>query len=121
MDLKSLNLKIKNWIEWLRGLDEKRKKTILWTIAGIFAVIMGFFWVKSAMYKLENLESIDFNFPQIETSEFENSFENIKTEAEKPENGSEGVVGNSPESEEIRSQIQALEERLNRLETDPIK
>jgi len=67
MDFKKIKEKIKNFVEYLRGLDEKQKKTILWSIIGVLGVIMAFFWIKSVMYKLENIEAINFNLPQIET------------------------------------------------------
>jgi len=67
MDFKKIKEKLKNFVEYLRGLDDKQKKVILWTVVGIFGAIMAFFWIKSVMYKLENLEPINFNLPQIET------------------------------------------------------
>ena len=60
MDIK---LKIKNWLEWLRGLSDTKKKIILWTIVAIAAAIMGYFWVKSA---INNFKKINESVRQIE-------------------------------------------------------
>lgn len=57
---------LKDFIKKLQGLEEKQKKIILWAIVGILAVIMGFFWIKSTLYRLENMESVDLQFPQLE-------------------------------------------------------
>ena len=59
--------KLKNFLTKLQSLDDKRKKIIMWFIVGIFGLIMGFFWIKGVIYKLENMEPINFNFPQVET------------------------------------------------------
>jgi len=71
---KKIREKTAKFIEYLRGLEDKQKKIIMWAVVGILGLIMGIFWVKSVMYKLENLKSIDFNLPQIETTtELENN------------------------------------------------
>lgn len=69
---KKIEERTKNFIEYLRGLEDKQKKIILWTIVVILGLIMGYFWIRSVMYKLEKLHSTDFSFPQIETTNFEN-------------------------------------------------
>jgi len=57
MDIK---LKIKNWLEWLRGLSDMNKKIILWTIVAIAAVIMGYFWVRETV---NNFQKINIQIP----------------------------------------------------------
>jgi len=74
MDIKQIKEKSKIYLTKLQNLEEKKKKIIMWVIVGILGLIMGYFWVKSVMYKLENLGSIEFNMPQIET------INNIQTE-----------------------------------------
>jgi cytoskeletal protein RodZ len=123
MDFKKIKEKTKISIEKLRGLDEKQKKVILWATVGIFGLIMGFFWVKGAMYDLEHLE---VNFPQLETpSELEdnlqtvqNSFENIESENIKDENIVDDSTVETESKEEIENQIKILEEKLNNMEKD---
>jgi len=74
MDIKQIKEKSKIYLTKLQNLEEKQKKIIMWVIVVILGLIMGYFWVKSVMYKLENLGSIEFNMPQIETTtELENN------------------------------------------------
>jgi len=68
MNIKKIKEKIAKFIEYLRGLDDKNKKTILWVIVVILGIIMAFFWIKSVMYKLEHLEPINLDFSQVEVS-----------------------------------------------------
>jgi len=67
MDFKKIKEQLKSFLDKLRSLEDKQKKTILWTIVGILGVIMAFFWIKGVMYNLEHLDSVNFNIPQIET------------------------------------------------------
>ncbi len=59
---------IKKYITKLQSLTDKQKKIILWAIVGVLAIIMGYFWIRSAGERLnkisENLGQI--NLPQIE-------------------------------------------------------
>jgi len=41
--------KIRIFITKLQNLPEQKKKIILWTVVGILAVIMGFFWIRGAI------------------------------------------------------------------------
>mgnify|MGYP001591091465 FL=1 len=45
----------KNFIAKLQNLPENKKKIILWTIVVILGLIMGYFWIKSAMNNLQKL------------------------------------------------------------------
>jgi len=111
MDFKKIKEKTKGFVDKLRSLEDKQKKTILWTIVGILGVIMAFFWIKGVMYKIEHLDSVKFNIPQIETSTgIENSLPN--------ENLMENSTSESENKEEIQNQIKNLEEKLNQLETN---
>jgi len=62
---------IKTHITKLQRLPERNKKIVLWTIVAILAIVMGFFWIKSAMNKLSQIgnEIGQIEFPQIETAE----------------------------------------------------
>jgi len=56
--------KIRTFLIKLQNLPEKKKKIILWTIVAILAVVMGFFWVKNAVYTFskmgESVKSVKF-------------------------------------------------------------
>ncbi len=58
----------KSKLEYLRNLPDKQKKIILWVIVAVLAIIMGFFWVKSAINRISNLgsEIENVQFPSIE-------------------------------------------------------
>jgi len=73
MDFQNLKQKIKDFIVKLQGLDEKQKKIIMWTIVGILGIIMGIFWIKSTLYKIENMGEINLNLPQFENIEIKNT------------------------------------------------
>jgi cell division protein FtsL len=63
---KDFKLKIKNYVTKLQSLSENKKKIILWATVVFLGLIMGYFWVKSVIYKLNNLENIDLEFPELE-------------------------------------------------------
>ena len=65
----NFKLKIKNYLEGLQNLPDNKKKIILWVVVGVLAVIMGFFWIRSAGERLNKIgESMgNINFPQMET------------------------------------------------------
>jgi len=50
-----LQMNFQEFINKLQKLPDKQKKIILWVIVIILAFIMGFFWFKSAINKLEKL------------------------------------------------------------------
>jgi len=58
---KDFKLKIKNFVDKLRDLSENKKKIILWSIVVVLGLIMGYFWVKSVILKLNNLETTNLN------------------------------------------------------------
>ncbi|MCX6718730.1 MAG: hypothetical protein NTY81_04010 [Candidatus Staskawiczbacteria bacterium] len=49
-------MKIREFIIKLQNLPEQKKKIILWTIVVILAVIMGYFWIVSAMNSLSKIK-----------------------------------------------------------------
>jgi hypothetical protein len=63
--------KIRNFLAKLQNLPEDRKKTILWSIVAILAIIMGVWWFvgfKNALPKITGgLQQIEL--PKIETPE----------------------------------------------------
>jgi len=64
-------MNFKESITKLQNLPDNQKKIVLWTIVGILAVIMGFFWVRGAISNFSKMgESLgNIEFPQIETSD----------------------------------------------------
>ncbi len=60
---------IHSYIEKLRALPDKQKKIVLWTIVVILVLIMGYFWIKSTVDKLNKLgESMgQVKLPEIQT------------------------------------------------------
>jgi len=80
MDFKNIKEKFKSFIEHLRGLDEQQKKTIILVIVVILGLIMGFFWLRSAVIRLGNFESMDLKFSGPEMPEIFPS--NTQSEAE---------------------------------------
>lgn len=66
MDFK---LQIKNWLEKLRALPEKNKKIILWAVVAVLAIILGSFWVRSAINRLNEMGNDlgQIQFPEIES------------------------------------------------------
>lgn len=71
----NFKFQISNYLNRLRNLPDNKKKIILWVIVGVLAVVMGFFWIKSAADKLNKLgESANqIKFPQIEIPQTENN------------------------------------------------
>jgi hypothetical protein len=59
-------MKIREFIQKLQNLPEHNKKIILWTIVAIFAVILGYFWIISA---INNLDKIGKNVSQVKLPE----------------------------------------------------
>src|SRR3989339_561754 len=59
------------YLEKLRGLSDKNKKIVLWTIVVVLGLMMGFFWIKGAGNALSNLGSQMGNvqLPNIETQD----------------------------------------------------
>jgi len=66
MSLKSVKQKFKNWVEWLRSLEDGRKKIILWIIVAILGVIMTYFWLQGTLNRIRSLDKLNFNFPEME-------------------------------------------------------
>ncbi|MEK7562091.1 MAG: hypothetical protein AAB509_00215 [Patescibacteria group bacterium] len=64
----NFKVQISNYLDKLRGLSDKRKKIVLWSVVAVMAIIMGYFWIKSAADKLNKLgESVgQIKLPQIE-------------------------------------------------------
>ena len=61
-------MNIRPHIEKLQGLSDIKKKIILWTVVAVLAIVMGFFWVKGAMYNfskigqsVQNIKVLDLN------------------------------------------------------------
>jgi hypothetical protein len=71
----------KEYITKLQNLPEQKKKIILWVIVGIVAIVMGYFWSKSAAVNFSKIgqELQKIELPKIETPEFpEINLENIQ-------------------------------------------
>jgi len=56
-------INLREYLEKLRALPEVTKKIILWAIVAILAVVLGFFWVRSAM---NNFSKMGESFGKIE-------------------------------------------------------
>lgn len=48
-------MNIHSYIEKLRALPDKQKKIILWIIIAVLVLVMGYFWIKSVVDKLDKL------------------------------------------------------------------
>ena len=61
-------MQIKEFITKLQNLSEQKKKIVLWTIVVVLGVIMGFFWVRSAMNKFSEMGQAvgQIEFPSLE-------------------------------------------------------
>lgn len=66
MSFKGAKQKFKNWIEWLRSLEDGHKKIILWIIIAILGLVMAFFWFQGTINRIKSLDRINFNFPEME-------------------------------------------------------
>lgn len=75
LKLDNLKLKIKGYIDKLRVLPEKQKKIILWATVVVLGLIMGYFWFKSVIYRLNNLEQINLNI-ELPSNSDNNGLEN---------------------------------------------
>lgn len=66
-------MKIKEFIAKLQNLPDNKKTIVLWTIVAVLAIIMGYFWVNSAIKNLSEMgESIgQIQLPEIETPKTE--------------------------------------------------
>ena len=53
--IENFKLKIKDYLERLRGLSDKNKKIVLWTIVAVLGLIMGLFWINGAVNSLLKL------------------------------------------------------------------
>lgn len=74
------------FIEKLRGLSDVQKKILIVVIVGICAIILGFFWLRSAAKNLSNwstsINSIDFpeiNLPDVDIPDQNNQVADWKT------------------------------------------
>lgn len=76
-------MNIRDFIIKLQNLPENNKKIILWAIVAILAVVMGFFWVRSAIdsftkmgesVKLIEFPSVDIGAPPLD------AFKNLPAE-----------------------------------------
>lgn len=47
--------KIRNFLEKLQGLPEKKKKIILWSVVSFSAIVMGYFWVNSVILAIPKI------------------------------------------------------------------
>ncbi len=63
--------KIRNFFEKAQNWPDNKKKIVLWAIVAILAVIMGFFWVRSAINNFSKIgESMgNIELPKIDTSD----------------------------------------------------
>ena len=71
--IENFKLKFKNYLERLRGLSDKNKKIVLWTIVAVLGIIMGLFWINGTMNSLSKLGSQvgEMKLPDIEMSQTE--------------------------------------------------
>ena len=50
-------MNLKEYITKLQNLPDNKKRAILWSVVGIFAGVMGFFWIMSVRDKLPKIEN----------------------------------------------------------------
>ena len=64
-------MKIKDFVQKLQALSDKKKKIVLWTIVVVLGLIMGFFWIRGAIDSFSKIgQSIgEVKIPQINTSD----------------------------------------------------
>lgn len=64
-------MKIYEIIEKLRNLPDKQKKAIIIVVVCILSFVLGFWWVRSSMERLNNLGQVtkDIKLPQIDLPE----------------------------------------------------
>ncbi len=63
-------MNFKDYLQKLQALPDKQKKIVLWTIVAILAIVMGYFWIRSAAKRLEDLGK-SVKIPQIEMPQTE--------------------------------------------------
>lgn len=63
-----MKIDFKKFIENLRALSDMKKKIILFSIVIISGIIMGYFWVKSTVQRIDsiNMELGKINFPSLD-------------------------------------------------------
>jgi len=61
-------MNLKESLEKLQNLSDNKKKIVLWTVVGVLAVIMGFFWVRGAVDSLSKIGDVakSINLPSID-------------------------------------------------------
>ena len=66
-------MRIHEFITKLQNLPDNRKKTIIWVIVIVLAIILGVFWLKSAGDRLNKLgqEAENIKLPEIEIPKVE--------------------------------------------------
>ncbi len=91
--------KIRNFIEKLQSLPEIRKKIILFSVIGVFAIILGYFWVQSTRGNIskigQSLTSLDL--PKIDLQQGANT--NFPSVTD---------VLNSPDGKAVSDTLQSL-------------
>ena len=62
--------KIKNFFEKAQALPETTKKIILFSIVAVFAIVMGYFWVRGVVDSIPKISqgAQSIKLPQIDTS-----------------------------------------------------
>jgi len=124
MDFQKVKEKGKSFLAKLQQLNDGQKKAILWSVVGVLAVVMGYFWFKDTLDKFENMDLNLGNFQTVENYapeteenlEFaDNSATNSETFWQETVESAEPGAGGESE-EDLRGQIKSLEERLNNLE-----
>jgi hypothetical protein len=60
MQIEKIKEKGKIYLTKLQNLPEQHKKIIMWTIVAVLGLIMGIFWFRSTLNKIESLEPIKF-------------------------------------------------------------
>ena len=93
--------KIRKFLGRLQGLPEVKKKIILWIIVIIMATILGFFWVRGAIYNFSKIgESIkSINLPSFDISDenLDESMQNLKKIGEQIKDINPDELKNNPD------------------------
>jgi hypothetical protein len=90
---------IQEYIKKLQSLSELKKQIILWTVVGVFAIILGFFWVKSSIDNVRKIQQslTSLNLPKIDLqADGNNAIPNIAD------------VANSPQAKAVGDALQSL-------------
>ena len=69
MNLEKFAERNRKFLDKLRNLPEQQKKIVLWTIVAVLAIIMGFFWVRGAIYNFSKIGGAVENIVNITTLE----------------------------------------------------